>query len=147
MAAVATALKVSTRTVRKRLARIHSEGDASLQNGSSAPHLVANKLLRPGSPWSPAYAATTGFEAAIVLTRTHQRSALKAWGEALAPRNRRKKEGCAGKKARRAPAPVVARWNTLRSRPGPSPTDQAPRGPGRWRERVRSKPWTSSAML
>jgi transposase len=48
VAAVATAFEVSTRTVRKWLARFRSDGDADLQNRSSALHLVANKL--PG-PW------------------------------------------------------------------------------------------------
>ena len=48
--AVARAFEVSTRTVRKWLARFGSEGDAGLQTRSSAPHLVANKLPAPGSP-------------------------------------------------------------------------------------------------
>jgi transposase InsO family protein len=48
VAAVASAFEVSTRTVRKWLARFGSEGVAGLQNRGSAPHLVANKL--PG-PW------------------------------------------------------------------------------------------------
>jgi transposase InsO family protein len=47
VAAVATAFEVSTRTVRKWLARFASEGHAGLQNRSSAPHLVANKLPAP----------------------------------------------------------------------------------------------------
>jgi transposase InsO family protein len=45
--AVASAFEVSTRTVRKWLARFGSEGVAGLQNRSSAPHLVANKLAQP----------------------------------------------------------------------------------------------------
>ena len=45
--AVASALEVSTRTVRKWLARARSDGAAGLQNRSSAPHLVANKLPAP----------------------------------------------------------------------------------------------------
>jgi transposase InsO family protein len=45
--AVASAFDVSTRTVRKWLARFRSEGVAGLQNRSSAPHLVANKLAAP----------------------------------------------------------------------------------------------------
>jgi transposase InsO family protein len=45
--AVASALEVSTRTVRKWLARFRSDGNAGLQNRSSAPHLVGNKLPAP----------------------------------------------------------------------------------------------------
>jgi transposase-like protein len=48
VAAAADAFEISTRTVRKWLARFRSEGAAGLHNRSSAPHLVANKL--PG-PW------------------------------------------------------------------------------------------------
>jgi transposase len=44
VAAAAAAFEVSTRTVRKWLARFGSEGVAGLQDRSSAPHLVANKL-------------------------------------------------------------------------------------------------------
>jgi transposase InsO family protein len=44
VAAVASAFEVSTRTVRKWLARFRREGHAGLQNRSSAPRLVANKL-------------------------------------------------------------------------------------------------------
>jgi leucine-zipper of insertion element IS481 len=47
VAAVASAFEVNTRTVRKWLARLRSEGDAGLQNRSSAPHLGANKLAAP----------------------------------------------------------------------------------------------------
>jgi transposase len=47
VAAVASAFEISTRTVRKWLARFASEGEAGLQNRSSAPHLVANKLPAP----------------------------------------------------------------------------------------------------
>jgi hypothetical protein len=47
VAAVATTFEVSTRTVRKWLARSLSEGAAGLQNRSSAPHRVANKLAVP----------------------------------------------------------------------------------------------------
>jgi transposase InsO family protein len=47
VAAVATAFEVSPRTVRKWLARFGSAGVAGLQNRSSAPHLVANKLAAP----------------------------------------------------------------------------------------------------
>ena len=47
VAAVATTFEVSTRTVRKWLARFCSEGAAGLQNRSSAPHRVANKLAAP----------------------------------------------------------------------------------------------------
>jgi transposase InsO family protein len=47
VAAAASAFAVSTRTVRKWLARVRSEGDAGLKNRSSAPHLVANKLPAP----------------------------------------------------------------------------------------------------
>jgi transposase InsO family protein len=47
VAAVASAFEVSTRTVRKWLARFCSEGVAGLQNRSSAPHWVANKLAAP----------------------------------------------------------------------------------------------------
>jgi hypothetical protein len=46
VAAVASAFEVSTRTVRKWLARFCRDGDAGLQNRSPAPHLVANKLTR-----------------------------------------------------------------------------------------------------
>jgi len=45
--AVAAAFEVSTRTVRKWLARFCCEGGAGLHNRSSAPHLVANKLPAP----------------------------------------------------------------------------------------------------
>ena len=45
--AVASAFEVSTRTVRKWLARFGNEGDAGLQTRSSAPHLVANRLPAP----------------------------------------------------------------------------------------------------
>jgi len=44
VAAAAAAFEVSVRTVRKWLARFRSEGSAGLQNRSSAPRLVANKL-------------------------------------------------------------------------------------------------------
>jgi transposase InsO family protein len=47
VAAAAAAFEVSTRTVRKWLARFGSEGVAGLQDRSSAPHLVANKLAAP----------------------------------------------------------------------------------------------------
>ena len=47
VAAAAAAFEVSTRTVRKWLARFGSEGVAGLQDRSSAPHLVANKLAVP----------------------------------------------------------------------------------------------------
>ena len=47
VAAAAGAFAVSTRTVRKWLARVRSDGAAGLQNRSSAPHLVANKLPAP----------------------------------------------------------------------------------------------------
>ena len=47
VAAVAAAFEVSVRTVRKWLARFRSEGEAGLQNRSSAPRLVANKLPAP----------------------------------------------------------------------------------------------------
>jgi transposase-like protein len=47
VAAVASAFEVSTRTVRKWLARFCSEGVVGLENRSSAPHLVANKLAAP----------------------------------------------------------------------------------------------------
>ena len=45
--AVAASFEVSTRTVRKWLARFRREGQAGLENRSSAPHLVANKLPAP----------------------------------------------------------------------------------------------------
>jgi transposase InsO family protein len=45
--AVASAFEVSTRTVRKWLARFGREGDVGLQTRSSAPHLVANRLPAP----------------------------------------------------------------------------------------------------
>jgi transposase InsO family protein len=47
VAAAAAAFEVSARTVRKWLARFRSEGDAGLQNRSSAPRRVANKLPTP----------------------------------------------------------------------------------------------------
>jgi len=47
VAAAAAAFEVSGRTVRKWLARFRQEGDAGLQNRSSAPRLVANKLPAP----------------------------------------------------------------------------------------------------
>jgi transposase InsO family protein len=47
VAAAADAFEISTRTVRKWLARFRSEGAAGLHNRSSAPHLVANKLPGP----------------------------------------------------------------------------------------------------
>jgi transposase InsO family protein len=47
VAAAAAAFEVSVRTVRKWLARFRSEGDAGLQNRSSAPRLVANQLPTP----------------------------------------------------------------------------------------------------
>jgi len=47
VSAVAAAFEVSVRTVRKWLARFRSEGDVGLQNRSSAPRLVANKLPTP----------------------------------------------------------------------------------------------------
>ena len=43
----AASFEVSTRTVRKWLARFRREGRAGLENRSSAPHLVANKLPAP----------------------------------------------------------------------------------------------------
>ena len=46
-AAAAEAFGLSERTVRKWLARFRSEGAAGLQNRSSAPHLVANRLPEP----------------------------------------------------------------------------------------------------
>jgi transposase len=45
--AVATSFEVSTRTVRKWLARFRRDGRAGLENRSSAPRLVANKLSAP----------------------------------------------------------------------------------------------------
>jgi transposase InsO family protein len=45
--AVAASFEVSTRTVRKWLARFRREGRAGLENRSSAPHLVASKLPAP----------------------------------------------------------------------------------------------------
>lgn len=47
VAAAAAAFDVSIRTVHKWLARFRSEGRAGLENRSSAPHLVANKLPAP----------------------------------------------------------------------------------------------------
>jgi transposase len=47
VSAVAASFEVSTRTVRKWLARFRREGQAGLENRSSAPHLVANKLPAP----------------------------------------------------------------------------------------------------
>jgi transposase InsO family protein len=47
VSAVATSFEVSTRTVRKWLARFRREGWAGLENRSSAPHLVANKVPAP----------------------------------------------------------------------------------------------------
>ena len=47
VAAAAAAFEVSGRTVHKWLVRFHQEGDAGLQNRSSAPRLVANKLPAP----------------------------------------------------------------------------------------------------
>jgi transposase InsO family protein len=44
---VAASFEVSTRTVRKWLARFRREGRAGLENRSSAPHLVATKLPAP----------------------------------------------------------------------------------------------------
>jgi transposase InsO family protein len=44
---VAATFEVSTRTVRKWLARFRREGRAGLENRSSAPQLVANKLPAP----------------------------------------------------------------------------------------------------
>jgi transposase InsO family protein len=45
--AVAASFEVSTRTVRKWLARFRLDGGAGLDNRSSAPHRVANKLPAP----------------------------------------------------------------------------------------------------
>jgi transposase len=45
--AVAASFEVSTRTVRKWLARFRRAGRAGLENRSSAPHLVPNKLPAP----------------------------------------------------------------------------------------------------
>jgi transposase InsO family protein len=47
VAAAAAAFEISARTVHKWLARFRREGDAGLQNRSSAPRLVANKLPAP----------------------------------------------------------------------------------------------------
>jgi transposase InsO family protein len=47
VSAVAASFEVSTRTVRKWLARFRREGWAGLENRSSAPHLVANKVPAP----------------------------------------------------------------------------------------------------
>ena len=47
VAAVAASFEVSTRTVRKWLARFRREGRAGLESRSSAPYLVANKLPAP----------------------------------------------------------------------------------------------------
>ena len=47
VAAAAAAFEVSGRTVHKWLARFRSEGGAGLQNRSSAPRLVANRLPAP----------------------------------------------------------------------------------------------------
>jgi transposase InsO family protein len=47
VSAVAASCEVSTRTVRKWLARFRREGWAGLENRSSAPHLVANKVPAP----------------------------------------------------------------------------------------------------
>lgn len=47
VAAVAASFEVSTRTVRKWLARFRREGRPGLESRSSAPHLVANKLPAP----------------------------------------------------------------------------------------------------
>jgi transposase len=45
--AVAASFEVSTRTVRKWLARFRHDGRAGPDNRSSAPHLVANQLPAP----------------------------------------------------------------------------------------------------
>ena len=47
VSAVAASFEVSTRTVRKWLARFRREGRAGLENRSSTPHLVANKVPAP----------------------------------------------------------------------------------------------------
>jgi transposase len=44
VSAVAASFEVSTRTVRKWPARFRREGRAGLENRSSAPDLIANKL-------------------------------------------------------------------------------------------------------
>jgi transposase len=59
VAAAAAAFEVSVRTVRKWLARFRSEGDAGLQNRSSAPRRVANKLPTPWLAWSSGCVAST----------------------------------------------------------------------------------------
>jgi transposase len=50
VAAAASAFEVSRLTVHKWLVRFRQEGDAGLQDRSSAPRLVANQLPAPGSP-------------------------------------------------------------------------------------------------
>jgi transposase len=60
VAAVATAFDVSTRTVRKWLARFGSEDVTGLQNRSPAPHLVTNKLPAPWLTMVIGCAPTTG---------------------------------------------------------------------------------------
>jgi transposase InsO family protein len=47
VAAVAATFEISPRTVRKWLARFGGEGEPGLQNRSSAPHLIANRLPAP----------------------------------------------------------------------------------------------------
>jgi transposase InsO family protein len=47
VSAAAASFEVSTRTVRKWLARFRRDGRAGLENRSSAPHRVANKLPAP----------------------------------------------------------------------------------------------------
>ena len=122
VAAVASAFEVSTRTVRKWLARFGSEGAAGLQNRSSAPHLVANKLAapwldhdRPAAPRvpddrrgdrraaSPARSTVAGH-----LRRLRPRPAGRARAEragaALQPRTRRRARPPRYQEARPLPA-------------------------------------------
>jgi len=61
VAAAASAFAVSTRTVRKWLARFRSDGLAGLQSRSSAPRLVGTSCRHPGSTESSGCAATIGW--------------------------------------------------------------------------------------
>ena len=98
VAAAASAFAVSTRTVRKWLARFRSDGLAGLQSRSSAPRLVGNKLPAPwvdrivrlrrdyrmaAPPTCPDGCATTTSSDPMLVSHAEGRDAGRAAARAL----------------------------------------------------------------
>jgi transposase InsO family protein len=106
VAATAAAFEVSARTVGKWLARFRAEGRAGLQDRSSAPHLVANKLP---APW---------VDMIVRLRRDYRMTAEEIAGRLQLPRStvagHLARRGL-GRRARLDPSEPARRYNRTRA--------------------------------